>query len=407
MSPSFPSSELPINYYREAVANQDYCVNRQTDHDINERGYDETSALNNGTKQFSAPYLPQQVCTSIEAHPSSSDELEELGDSVKKVYYRGRICLEVLVIGFPHRGESILFFLKDDDSIKYSGLVDCYQNSNINVVQHILQKNNVKSLDFICWTHTHIDHTLGLNAILENNITTTTEFLVPPYPEHYVESGTKSTNKLYRKFKRIMREIGNKGIIAKEAKNCMHVTDIVLKENEGKNKTYVMQISSFAPRDEVLFPKEVNANTPTGNDYSIALSIKLGKNSFILAGDIENKTIECAHKYGRFPAKIAYVKIPHHGSKTAEMLCDVLKSRSITPFTAVTTCFSKFDLPDVKVLIHYKDLCANVYMTSGKEDTCTNPSDYGIVKTSYTIPSSGDAEINTDTSGSACEFKTS
>lgn len=57
--------------------------------------------------------------------------------------------METNIIGYKKQGESILFFIKADGKICYSGLIDCYSTSNLNIVDKLLKENEVKCLDFI------------------------------------------------------------------------------------------------------------------------------------------------------------------------------------------------------------------------------------------------------------------
>ena len=73
---------------------------------------------------------------------------------------------EINVIGYKNKGESIVFFLKADGKVVYSGLIDCYEEASENVALTLLVNEKVKYFNFVCWTHPHDDHTIGLDKVL-------------------------------------------------------------------------------------------------------------------------------------------------------------------------------------------------------------------------------------------------
>ena len=56
-----------------------------------------------------------------------------------------------------------------------------------------------------------------------------------------------------------------------------------------------------------------------GNAYSIGLFLFFGQYSIMLAGDVENQTIRRIAD-GDIEYPVDYIKIPHHGSKSASFL---------------------------------------------------------------------------------------
>ena len=76
--------------------------------------------------------------------------------------YSNSLFFEVYLIGYNSQGESILFFLRTDEGVIYSGVVDCYTYKSINKTIDLLKKENIEKIDFLCWTHPHDDHSLGI-----------------------------------------------------------------------------------------------------------------------------------------------------------------------------------------------------------------------------------------------------
>lgn len=80
--------------------------------------------------------------------------------------YSNSLFFEVYLIGYNSQGESILFFLRTDEGVIYSGVVDCYTYKSINKTIDLLKKENIEKIDFLCWTHPHDDHSLGIDKLL-------------------------------------------------------------------------------------------------------------------------------------------------------------------------------------------------------------------------------------------------
>ena len=78
------------------------------------------------------------------------------------------MCVETYIIGYKNEGESVLFFVRADGGISFSGLIDCFRLRDIDKINDILKENGVKKLDFICWTHPDLDHSKGLKDIIQN-----------------------------------------------------------------------------------------------------------------------------------------------------------------------------------------------------------------------------------------------
>lgn len=85
-------------------------------------------------------------------------------------------CLDVYVIGYKSFGESIVINLAN----KFCGIIDCFETSSYNKTTELLTSLGIKKLDFIFWTHTDSDHTLGLSKVISNFVNyETTKFFIP------------------------------------------------------------------------------------------------------------------------------------------------------------------------------------------------------------------------------------
>lgn len=80
------------------------------------------------------------------------------------------------MIGYHDQGESVVFFIKTDGMVAYTGLVDCYKTEEQNAVKMVLEKERIKKVDFVCWTPPHDDYTRGLDEIWKGYCTKETCF---------------------------------------------------------------------------------------------------------------------------------------------------------------------------------------------------------------------------------------
>lgn len=98
---------------------------------------------------------------------------------MQDVFFNNTLKLEMDLIGYRDKGESIVFFLKADNSVVYAGLVDCYQDDVGNEAIRLLEKADGKYFDFVCWTHPHEDHTVGMDSIIADYCESNTKFWMP------------------------------------------------------------------------------------------------------------------------------------------------------------------------------------------------------------------------------------
>ena len=56
------------------------------------------------------------------------------------VYFEKHLCVETYIIGYKNEGESVLFFVRADGGISFSGLIDCFRLRDIDKINDILSK---------------------------------------------------------------------------------------------------------------------------------------------------------------------------------------------------------------------------------------------------------------------------
>lgn len=314
-----------------------------------------------------------------------------------KILYSETLILEVYLIGYASQGESIVFLLKADGHVSYAGVVDCYECYSINKTIEILTSEGVEKIDFLCWTHPHDDHTLGLNKILDTFCSDNTKIWITDiYPQSY-DNYSQPSIKLYKSLKDRIKSGNSKVKIATDNKLLATLKCYGL-------QTYLFEIWSFAPNSTILTERKEFDKPEKGNPYSIGLSIFAGRFNIMLGGDVENETID-RFEEEYFDTPIDYIKIPHHGSSSGDMLPEKLDLFALKPPNiATSTVFTGHDLPEDKVLQRYKKWgTSEIYITHGL-DCVANREKYGVVLTSFDILEEREYPIETILLGNSISY---
>ena len=302
---------------------------------------------------------------------------------MRNLLFKDALELEVNIIGYHNQGESIVFFVRTDGYIAYAGLVDCYKTKDINVVKMLLEKEQIKKLDFVCWTHPHDDHTVGMDEIWDEYCTDETCFyctdIVTADPDLYSEEALEVFGKITDIHK----------LHKKKKTDITYVTDFKQLERlmcVGNAMQYEFKICSFAPKSAMLGEREISNKEEQGNIYSVGLYLFLGEYSVMLAGDVENQTLRRI-KDDDMEYPVDYIKIPHHGSVSASFLPDKLKNLEIlAPSIATTTLSRRQGLPQKEIIENYfKWGCQEIYATGNIENHNSYGCGYGIIKTTFDI----------------------
>jgi len=266
-------------------------------------------------------------------------------------FFLKNLTLEIYTIGYKREGESIVFFIKTDNQIAYSGVIDCFEYNSINKTAEILMKNAVNKIDFLCWTHPDLDHSLGLDTILNQFVDFNTKIALPENisgQEFSYHSSVKASFDFIQD--KIKPRPGRKKFDVKSASDYKY---LVWLDFKGPVLTYQMTIHSIAPNSTIVRSRSLSTSTPKKNDYSVALMLNLGEVNILLGGDVENATI---NKFEEFyiPEKLDYIKVPHHTSKSSDKLLLYL-SQELKVEVACTTLYETHELPNTELLKIYLD----------------------------------------------------
>ena len=310
--------------------------------------------------------------------------------------FSNSLVLEVYLIGYPSQGESVVFFLKADGKVSYTGVVDCFKHQSINKTLEILQKEGVSRIDFLCWTHPHEDHSLDIDRLLQLYCDNNTKiWLTDIYPDELETCGfSKSSILMYSSIK---KKIGALNSNIKFAKDNTILDRLRFEGREA----YLVEIESFAPNSTIIAERKERQQKEEGNPYSIGLSIFAGRFNVMLCGDVENPTIERFEDI-YFEAPVDYIKIPHHGSPTSDMLPNKLRSFGIkAPSVATSTVYNRHNLPEDAVLKEYQKWGTSEIYISSNPKCMENEDYYGIILTTIDVLEQKEYPIETMLLGNA------
>jgi len=291
----------------------------------------------------------------------------------------------VSVIGYQSQGESIIIRCYDTakDISLHCIVIDSYELGNRNITVELLKDDfNIKHIDVLCWTHPHLDHSKGLEELIETFCDNNTKFILPDY--------------LYNKPSDLTIALND------EEKACV---EKIFKHNESTKLStssikvpsfghVLIQHAQFSAIGEAPLSLNIYAITPIDsileyyhwkdehdidpNELSVSLLVDINGYKLLFGADSINTHID-----GTSPNLLEgcrFVKIPHHGSDTSDHLIDRIGNLD----TACTTVYHiKKDLPLKSIIERYqKEKKADVYCT-GSYEKCDEM--YGVINYSIEL----------------------
>lgn len=304
-----------------------------------------------------------------------------------------KLKISIFLLGYKNAGESIVFIIYDDKIPVYSGVIDCYEENDLNLTKNILLTEGIKKINFICLTHPHKDHSLGLKYIFEEFVNNKTRIVLPgklmdldqshfnfSEDEEGIISYIKNllTQNRYYNFTPLM--VPKEGYISVETH-----------EFQCGNNQVKLEMFGVSPNDSLLERRILNVRQDPEqnlnmNDFSVGLILQFEKLRIFFSGDIENQTLRITNK--NLIKKVNIIKIPHHSSRTSDLLPQLIEQNPNTFQVACsTTSRGSHGLPKEDVLNMYKTSCSDIYIT-GAVDPDLDKHSYGIINFNYSLGNS-------------------
>ncbi len=301
------------------------------------------------------------------------------------------LTISLFVIGYKNIGESIIVLFRDsandEEKIIMSMVIDCYETVNLNLVRKLLKKYNVQELDFVCWTHPHYDHSLGIDSLIkdffhDNLIVFLPKFYYPNLTEDLLKGESKKAVEIYNNIwtlvekhpniKEIWRSISANG----DYSTSIYPMRIVSEDNAEYKELYFRFLTPLGYRTDCYVTAGKQFNKP--NELSISFLMSLDGYDFYFGGDTENE-----HANGiesEIIKNMRWIKVPHHCSKGAINIANNLGPRFDF---AASTVFKANGLPVKDVQnIYAKAGALHMTQLEEMEDYQLN-SDYGVIQYDY------------------------
>lgn len=310
------------------------------------------------------------------------------------VYFEKILIIETYLIGYKTEGEAILFFIRTDGKISFSGLVDCFYLAEVDKIKEILDKNNVEKLDFICWTHPDFDHSKGLKNVIDEYTSQKTMIWIPEGIDTKEINCSEEVKKLFECLKECTTNIHAEYNVysVSDKKDMMYYNSFCFQKDVAR---YPLEITSYTPNSNII-RKQNYMERFIKNDRSIFFVLALGDVRIFLTGDVEDGTLE------KIPSNYFYdnvhiIKIPHHGSDSSVKMLDLGWDECDVAFSTVYRKGNN-DLPILNVMEQYNKRVKHL-MCTGKKVQNQESEKYGIIKietdvvnNKYSIQKEGNAE---------------
>lgn len=314
-------------------------------------------------------------------------------------YTDNNLIFELYLVGLKGLEESIIFFVKSNNCCLYSGMVDCYFTKQKSIIKELLEENNIKELNFLCWTHPHDDHSMGISDILDNFCSKNTSIWIPDVNSI---NNNEYSNKSFDFYKKLFEKFDVKK--QDYLWNINKVSDdknLISIQFNNLNIIHSFTIESFSPPSKIILYDQATNKVRNINNYSIGLIINIGVYYILLGSDVQNEVLQILPDFDL--EGIEYIKIPHHGSDTSNLIINKF-DQNIHPTIAATTVFRAKNLPNKNVLEQYKEWGVQSLFCTGHLNT-SDTEDYGFIKTTFDVlKSSGNIIIKNECYGNAEEL---
>lgn len=315
-----------------------------------------------------------------------------------------KLC--IYVIGYKNIGESVVILFKDKNGDNYqsffSFVIDCYKNDSGFITRRILDKNEVKGIDAICWTHPHKDHTPGIDEILRDYYKDDMWVFLPKFyfgnlQRDLLKNESQYTQETYDSINNILKEKKNemavrKTITANGDMTCHYPLLMRCDDGSTRDLDFYFLTPNSGLIDKYTIPGN-ELNRP--NDLSISFVMSVDGYDFYFGGDAECDHANTIDK--EIIQDMRWIKVPHHCSNGGKVICENLGKRFDY---AASTVFMSSNLPVEDIQNRYAEK-RRIFMTQLKGQELVH--EYGVVEFGYTFRRD-DILVDIHTYGNASEY---
>jgi beta-lactamase superfamily II metal-dependent hydrolase len=224
-------------------------------------------------------------------------------------------------VTIPDEGKADVIILTTEN---HTVVIDTGEKGDAKDIKQYLEESERESIDYLIITHFDKDHVGGAAKLIKN--TEIGEVITPNY---------EGDNSEYTKYT--------------EAAADKELTPLMLTES----MSFTLDDVTFE-----IYPPMKAEYDETDNDYSLVVSARHGKNSFLFAGDCEAERLsELSEQMGDL--KHTFLKVPHHGRYCAGAE-DFIKN--VSPKYSVITCDEE-NPADSRIVNILKRVGSKVYQT--------------------------------------------
>lgn len=242
------------------------------------------------------------------------------------------------------------------------GVVDCNDPRGrphaVSTLSFLLD-NRVERLEFVCLTHLHYDHYVGMGDLLERYRGKISEFwdsgdidLVLQSKMAFSDSTWKKENKELTRIYSYVHQFTKKGSM--EYKRMGE--NVLLFKEDG------LSIRSLAPIPEITL-RNSKRHFLNFNAYCALLRVEFVKASLLLAGETEEDTWRALIEK-RAPLSANIVKVAHHGARRNNPKVALNKIFQQENAIAVITPLKKYNYPENQVIAEIKSQKAKIVKTT-------------------------------------------
>jgi glyoxylase-like metal-dependent hydrolase (beta-lactamase superfamily II) len=281
--------------------------------------------------------------------PHPSEPPEETGNAYMEPGH-----MEVIVFGIG-RADCILIITEN-----HTVMIDTGSRQHGQQIIRYLRNRNINTIDCLIITHFDSDHVGGAYIVV--NELDIVQVIVPNY--------SRDSNHLLR-FRSAMSYAGIEELILTETiRFTFNDVDFIVNPSLLEYN-YIPRYDNFEfdpdGEDDDFYGDDETMSLPTGDDYSIIVSVIHGENSFLFTGDaVTGRLLELLENEEIMDICYDFLKVPRHGRHNSRSIEFI---RAISPRYAVITGFHPYSLDvyyperpaDERVIAALEDVGAEVF----------------------------------------------